>query len=355
VANTVNPRFRSAALAFLLLFALAPVQGRQAATLPASLTDKEFWALTEQISEPNGYFRSRSGSPDNLLSNENTISTVAGQLQQQVKPGGVYLGVGPEQNFTYINAIRPRIAFVTDIRRGNLHVHLVYKAVFELTTNRADFLARLFSRRRPAGLTDKSTARELLYAIDSELPIALGEFQASLKTILDHLMRTRGLPLDADDRQGIEYVLGTFREFGPAINYTSSINGRYGGSGSYAAILSAIDRTTGTERTYLATEDSFKWIKALETKNLIVPLVGDFAGPKALRELGRYLKARGATVSAFYVSNVEDYLQTNGVWSKFCANVATFPLDADSVFIRPGRGTSFSSIIADTRNCGAPQ
>ena len=34
-------------------------------TLPARLTDEEFWKLIEDLSEPNGYFRS-----DNLLSNE---------------------------------------------------------------------------------------------------------------------------------------------------------------------------------------------------------------------------------------------------------------------------------------------
>ena len=54
--------------------------GRQASTLPASLSDREFWSLTEQISEPDAYFRSNSGSPDNLLSNENEISTIAAAL-----------------------------------------------------------------------------------------------------------------------------------------------------------------------------------------------------------------------------------------------------------------------------------
>src|SRR5262245_61229883 len=106
-------------------------------TLPGSLTDPQFWALTERFSEPNGYFRSQSGSTDNLLSNENTLSTVAAELEKMVKPSGVYLGVGPEQNFTYIAAIKPRLAIITDIRRGNLQLHLLYKALFETTTNRS--------------------------------------------------------------------------------------------------------------------------------------------------------------------------------------------------------------------------
>ena len=112
---------------------------------------------------------------------------------------------------------------------------------------------------------------------------------------------------------------------------------------------------TGAERSYLASEDSFTFIKNMETRNLIVPIVGDFAGPKALRAVGSFLKVRGVTVTAFYVSNVEDYLQRNGVWPKFCANVAALPLDSDSVFIRlnGGRSGLFSPMAAETEGCVA--
>src|SRR6185295_7076508 len=115
--------FRIATIAVILLLLFLPIAA-QNDKLPASLSDREFWSLSGQISESDGFFRSNSGSPDNLLSNEGQLSTVAAQLATRVKPSGVYLGVGPEQNFTYIAAIRPRIAFITDIRRGNLHLHL---------------------------------------------------------------------------------------------------------------------------------------------------------------------------------------------------------------------------------------
>ena len=91
----------------------------------------------------------------------------------------------------------------------------------------------------------------------------------------------------------------------------------------------------------------------MQQRNLIVPVVGDFAGPRALRAIGSYLRARGAVVTAFYVSNVEDYLRRNGVWAAFCANVASMPLDAASVFIRPnGRSNALSSIQPETATCG---
>jgi hypothetical protein len=337
----------------VLLLLHRPLAGFTPDTLPASLSDREFWELSERLSEPDGYFRSNSGSPDNLLSNENQVSTVAGALAQRVRPSGVYLGVGPEQNFTYIAAMRPRIAFITDIRRGNLHLHLLYKALFELSASRGDFVARLFSRKRAADVTRSSSAADLMTAYLRAEPEDEAGFKANLKAVFDHLTKTRNLPLGAEDRAGIEYVARNFHRFGPNINYTSSINGRSGPGGSYAVIMSAIDYSTGEERTYLATETNFAAIKALQSKNLIVPVVGDFAGPKALRAVGAFLKDRGAVVSAFYVSNVEQYLQRNGVWTAFCANVAAMPLDAASVFIRPssGRMQSFSPMAAEAAFC----
>jgi hypothetical protein len=353
----LRPRARAVAAGILLAVLLLhpPIASQARNTLPASLTIKEFWALTAQLSEPDGYFRSNSGSPDNLLSNEQQVSTVAAALAARVKPAGVYLGVGPEQNFTYIAAIRPRMAFITDIRRGNLHLHLMYKALFEMSADRAEFAGRLFTRKRPAALAAAASAAELMDAYQQIPPGDEAAFKTNLKAVLDQLTKTRGLPLDADDQSGIEYVYRNFHRFGPEINYTSSINGRTGSSGSYARIVTAVDGLTGVERTFLASETNFALVKAMQNKNLIVPVVGNFAGPKALRAVGAYLRARGATVTAFYVSNVESYLHRNGVWPAFCANVATLPLDASSLFIRPGNGRlgSLSGMAAETARCPA--
>lgn len=346
------PRSTAVVAAALCVLLQAPAAGQSRDTLPASLTDKEFWSLIETLSEPSQFFRSGSGSPDNLLSNENQLSTVATAAARRVKPSGVYLGVGPEQNFTYIAAMRSRIAFITDIRRGNLHLHLVYKAAFEMSADRAEFVGRLFTRKRPEGLTPQSTAADLMGAYLGAEAGDEDAFKANLKSISDHLTKKRMLPLDADDLAGIEYVYRNFHRFGPAINYTSSINGRTGSGTSYATILSTVD-AQGGERSYLASDANWTYIKDLESRNLIVPVVGDFAGPKALRGVGAYIRDHGAVVSAFYVSNVEGYLRGNGVWAAFCANVATLPLDAESVFIRPGgpQFTQFSGMAAETAGC----
>jgi hypothetical protein len=89
-----------------------------------------------------------------------------------------------------------------------------------------------------------------------------------------------------------------------------------------------------------------------------MPVVGDFAGPNAIRAIGAWLRGRGATVTAFYLSNVEQYLLPDGRWNVFCANVAALPLDASSTFIRSmsggGRGfvNSLGAMAVETRGCG---
>jgi hypothetical protein len=337
----------------VLVLALAiPLDGRRADTLPAALTDAEFWALSAQLSEPNGLFVSRSGSPDNLLSNEMQVSTVAAALAKEAPPSGVYLGVGPEQNFTYIAAMKPRIAFVTDIRRGNLDVQLLYKALFEMSASRAEFVARLFSRTPVAALSRTATAAELMAAYAGAPPVAEAVFAAHLKAVVDLLTATHGFALTRDDRANIEHAYRAYYRFGPAIDYTSSINVRRGRFVTYADLMASVDAASGRERSFLANEESFAFVKAIEKKNLIVPVVGDFAGPKALRAIGAWLKARGATVGVFYVSNVEQYLEQNGVWPAFCSNVAALPLTRSSIFVRPNRGgSSFSPMAADTAAC----
>src|ERR1700741_5421579 len=134
-------------LAFLTLFGMLSVTPRAitaAAELPSQLSDEEFWKLVTDLSETGGYFRS-----DNFVSNETTFQFVIPELKNTIKPGGVYMGVGPDQNFTYIANLEPKISFILDIRRQNMLQHLMYKALIETSANRAEFVSRLFSRPRP--------------------------------------------------------------------------------------------------------------------------------------------------------------------------------------------------------------
>src|SRR5436309_1156648 len=130
-----------------------------APALPKELNDETFRKMISEFSEPGGYFMY-----ENFLSNERSYQDPIPALKKAAKPGGVYLGVGPEQNFTYIAAIRPQIAFIIDIRRQNMLELLMYKTLFGLAANRAEFVSLLFSRNPPIALDENSAAQELFSA-----------------------------------------------------------------------------------------------------------------------------------------------------------------------------------------------
>jgi hypothetical protein len=324
------------------LFGLLLVAGVRAAddTLPSRLADEEFWSLVQGFSERPGSFPS-----DNLLSNERGLQTIIPDLTRKAQAGGVYLGVGPEQNFTYMVALRPRMAFIFDIRRGNMALHLIYKALFELSADRADFVSRLFCRKRPAGLTGSSTVAEIFDAF-SRVTTTESQYVANVRAVVSHLTRAHGFPLSADDLLRLQHDYRAFFLYGPAIQYSSNKNGgRRGTEPTYADLMAATDGN-GELRAFLSSEESFRYLKQLETDNLVVPLIGNFVGPKAIRAVGEYLKQRSATVSAFYVSNVEQYLMQDDTWPRFCANVAALPLDETSTFIRSIRDRTPNSPFA---------
>jgi hypothetical protein len=303
-----------------------------AGSLAPQLADEEFWRLVTTFSERAGTFPS-----DNLLSNERTLQDVIPDLTAHAAPG-VYVGVGPEQNFTYIAALKPQMAFIVDIRRGNMDLHLMYKALFELSSDRADFLSKLFSKKRPAGLTDKSTIAEIFDAYENvETNESL--YVENVRAVVNHLTKTHGFSLSADDTLRLQRAYRAFYTYGPAIQYSSTRSNGRRDEPTYRDLMVASDRS-GAKRSYMATEESFAYLKRFESDNLLVPVIGNFAGPKTLRSVASYLIERGATVSAFYVSNVEEYLRRDGTWKTFCANAATLPLDERSTFIRSVRGDS---------------
>ena len=224
------------------------------------------------------------------------------------------------------------MAIIFDIRRGNMIEHLMYKALFETSADRAEFLSKLFSRPRPAGLdtsrrrsscsrpTSPATPDSMLYSRNL----------AAITTADEGLARLR----DGRQRRQVARVhLLAFYDGGPQINYNylerRRRRVRRGNMPTYATLQVATD-TAGKNWAYLATEANYRWLKDFETKNLLVPVVGDFAGPKAIRAVAQYLKDHHAIVGAFYTSNVEQYLfQQDDEWKRYYTNVATLPLDSD--------------------------
>src|SRR6185295_13864486 len=139
-------------LAFLTsLLLLIQTAAKPAAAPPIEISRAQFAQYIEELSEPEGYF-----DTDNFISNETSYLHVIPELKRQVKPGNVYLGVGPDQNFPYIAHTQPTLAIIVDIRRQNMLQHLLYKALFDMSASRADFVGLLFSRDTPK--VDKSAS-----------------------------------------------------------------------------------------------------------------------------------------------------------------------------------------------------
>lgn len=320
-------RWRVVLLALAGLSVTVPAAAQR---LPSRLDSDQFWQLVTAFSEPPGHFRS-----ENLVSNEVTYQHVIPELLRGRNPGGVYLGVGPDQNFTYIVALRPRMAFIVDIRRQAMLQHLMYKGLIEMAEDRAGFLSLLFSRPRPPGIGSESSAAELFQAYYAVSPDS-ATFWRTFRTLRQRLTGYHGFTLSPTDLAGLEFIFTAFYTAGPDITYDWADGRAAFGRGmpTYAQLMLE-DDGNGLNRSYLATEENYQALRDLHVRNLIVPLVGDFAGPRTLRALGRWLRARGAAVTAIYTSNVEQYLfQGVDNWKRYYENVGTLPIDSTSTFVR---------------------
>ena len=308
---------------------------RQAASRTGadSLTAREFGALVARLSEPGGFF-----DTDNLISNERSYLHVIGALERRGVRGGAYVGVGPDQNFSYIARVRPRTAYVIDIRRDNLVQHLFFKALFARSRNRAEYLALMIGRTPPPRV--REWAERPLAHIAAYLDTAPRHPAAdSLTRVLLAEVRRSGVELTADDERSLAKIHRSFIDGGLALQFTSFGRPARPYYPTLRQLVLARD-LAGRQASYLASERDFQFVKGLQRRNLVVPVVGNLAGDHALAEIGRVARERGERVSALYTSNVEDYLMRDGSFERFARTVAGLPRDSTGVIIRSvfGRG-----------------
>ena len=277
------------------------------------------------MSQEGGSFRSH-----NFTSNETAYWTVVDKMRQLGTTGGAYVGVGPEQNFTYLAKVRPRVAFLVDIRRQAIIQHLMYKAIFYLSPTRARFRSLLLSRPIAKEKPFKPNAPiDELLAYFSSASADEKAYAANLASIKKIIETEFQFPLSAADRQRLDYVYQNFRTDGLEISYRLD-NFRNGYFPTLKEILAGTD-LHGKQGGFLASKDDFEFMRGMHRKNLLIPVVGDFAGPKALAAVGDFLRKYGLTVTGFYTSNFEQYLFQNAVFPAFAANVKKLPIDEKSL------------------------
>ena len=298
------------------------------AQAPRALSDSAFARLVSSLSEPGGFF-----DTDNLISNEDSYLHPISMLKRLGVSGGAYLGVGPDQNLSYIAAVRPRIAFIIDIRRDNLLEHLLFKSLFSIARNRLEYLCLLFGEAAPAdtagwGARDIEALLRFVDSARSTPAIA----QRAVARVLARVERT-GVPLSGADLETISRSHNTFIREGPGLRFNSYNRAPQPYYPDYRRLLLETDRS-GRRANFLANENDFQFVKALEDSNLVVPVIGNFAGSKTLPATAQWLLAHHETVSMLYTSNVEQYLFQDGTFGLFAGSVAQFPRNEKSVMVR---------------------
>jgi hypothetical protein len=272
--------------------------------------DVSFASIIRELSQPE------TGPPaDNLVSNEDSYPRVAADVARLCPAGGVYLGVGPDQNFTIFAHAKPRLAFVMDYRRRNLLLHLVHKALFTLCESRVAYLTRL-TAREPGRLSSDPTAEELVAAFQG------AKFDRGLlaRTVTDvaKVLHPLGVIAEAewDDLATVQAKLA-----GPGMNARFLALPMYP---TFGKLLETRDRR-GAPAHLLASEARYQFVRDLQRGDLVIPLVGDFGGPLGLPKLGDWLRAHSLRLSLLYVSDVEFFLIRAGRFAAYTENLALLP------------------------------
>ena len=261
---------------------------------------------------------------DNFVSNEDSIPAILGELAIRADEDSVYLGVGPDQNFSMIAQAKPALAFVVDFRRRNLLLHLLHKAIFALSPDRASYLKRLTSRS-PQGLRHDTEVEALVEAFQSA-PYDRSRQQehiGDVRVVLESLEVVR-------DEEWQDLATMQTRLAGPGLNAKFLALPMYPTS----ARLILAKGTDGARRHFLASEPLYQRVRDLQRDDRLVPVVGDFAGTKTFSVLGDWLRARRFQVGVFYVSDVEFFLIRQGKFAAYLANLERLPWSKNAVLVR---------------------
>lgn len=339
------PRIDAVRRVVLLLgasFLLAPTAvhtqntAAPSATRSATRDSIPFAETVARLSGSGGYF-----DTDNLISNETGYLHVIPSLLRSGLRGGAYLGVGPDQNYSYIAALRPEIAIIVDLRRDNLLHHLLLKALMEISPTRAEYLSSLTGRPLVAGgegtgtslreSSEEMTAEELVDLLTGTP--ADSAFLADVRRRVISLIASYGVPLDREDLETITRFHGEFVLWGMDLKFTSAGRAPRAYYPTLGELIAARD-LDGRSRSYLSSESAYRTVRDLHRAGRIIPVVGDLAGVEALPAVADLLRERGLAVNAFYTSNVEFYLVRQGTFGRFAEGVAELPHSPQSVLIR---------------------
>ncbi len=317
------------ALVFFLVILLLETASLTLLAGDGPLSANEFQQRILEWSEDPGYF-----DTDNFISNEPSYLHVVPLLLKIAPSSQAYIGVGPDQNFSYIAHLKPKIAIILDIRRDNLLQHLYFKELFRVANDRWEYLSYLFAKPMPAEIErDPAADAKALASRFREIDSSETYFEENFARFWESL-QSRFPRLVRESDEAIFYRMASaFFRMNLDLKFQSHQRYPRPFYPNYEDLMTAADKE-GRLRHYLNNNEAFEFLKRMQDDNRLLPVVGDFGEGKALRAVGDYLRQRGYVLAAFYVSNVEFYLLRSGRFSRFAASVAGLPINSKSVFIR---------------------
>ena len=332
------------ALGFFLVILLFETASLTLLAGDGPLSANEFQQRILEWSEDPGYF-----DTDNFISNEPSYLHVVPLLLKIAPSSQAYIGVGPDQNFSYIAHLKPKIAIILDIRRDNLLQHLYFKELFRVANDRWEYLSYLFAKPLPAEIErDPAADAKALASRFREIDSSETYFEENFARFWESL-QSRFPSLVRESDEAIFYRMASaFFRMNLDLKFQSHQRYPRPFYPNYEDLITAADKE-GRLRHYLNNNEAFEFLKRMQDDNRLLPVVGDFGEGKALRAVGDYLRQRGYVLAAFYVSNVEFYLLRSGRFSRFAASVAGLPINSKSV--------SFAAIsatgVSTPRRCPA--
>ncbi len=278
----------------------------------------KYGAILAELSD-----RETGPAADNFVSNEDSYPRVTSEIARTVPPNTAYLGVGPDQNFTFIAHARPSLAVIVDYRKRNQLLHLLHKALFTLSENRVEYLS-LLTARKPQVANDASA--EGLVTAFTKVEFDRTQLEVASRRITEFL-RPLSILSDADwpTLQTIHARLA-----GPGMNARFLALTMYPTFGKMIATPSRDNKSAH----FLADERLYQVVRNTHRHDAILPLIGDFANGPCLTKLADFLRKSRQEIGLFYISDVEFFLLRAGKFANYIQNLERLPWARNAQIIR---------------------
>jgi hypothetical protein len=285
------------------------------------------WArIVEALSEGSSRFFS-----DNLVSNESSYLQVSADLEG-VPKGLAYLGVGPEQNFSYIATVEPTLAFVIDRRRDNLVLHLLYKAIFELASTRSEWLSLLLGRKPIRLPAEEALSLEAVLRQVESAPRSDIDFESSHSQVRTQVATMNGFLSRPVSLRNLKRIHRRFFQAGLDLAFQLHCPGLH----RYPSLRSLLlaQNANGQARSFLASPERYARVRRLQCANRLLPIVGDFTGHRAFTGIGHLLRQQRSSIGLVYASNVEQMIWEEQRWKHWLRNLHALPTAAEAILVR---------------------